>query len=145
MNHLQTVWNRQRVFIGGVLNRVTEENKAKRLNEEVASAGFLALHTAEAIHLICNMVFSQPYREEITIGFHDIDEGRDISLQRIQDVLASADEVMDNVFDTFTTEKWEEVIDSPFGKISRLEGLGFLMYHTSYHIGQINLTIKKGK
>jgi uncharacterized damage-inducible protein DinB len=145
MSTQQILWKQQRTFLQGAVNKLTEENKHKRLNTDTASAGFLMLHTVETIHLIAGMLFDQPMQIQASIQMREKDEGREIALAEIQEVLSAADVVMENVFQSFTDEKWQEKVSSPFGEITRLEGLGFLIYHTAYHVGQYMLTIKRGQ
>jgi uncharacterized damage-inducible protein DinB len=144
MSIYQTLWAQHRNFLEGNLKKLKEESKDRRLNPDTASLGFLCLHVVEAIHLIASMVLDQPLTVPLTIGMGDKDDGREINIEKVYEVLASADKVMDTVFSTFSDEKWVERVQTPFGEISRAEGLGFLMYHTAYHIGQIALTYKRG-
>ena len=48
--------------------------------------------------------------------------------------------------ENLSEKEWKETLDTPFfGTISRVRLLGHILYHTTYHCGQITLTLKRGK
>lgn len=145
MSLQEQMWKQQRSYLQGAVNKLNDDNKRKRLNPDTASAGFLLLHTIEIIHYVAQMAMKQPLEVDITIQMKEKDEGREIDLSKVHAVLEQADRVMERGFQAIQGDMWEQKVASPFGEITRTEALGFLIYHTAYHVGQYMLTIKRGK
>lgn len=142
---LSNLWRINQATTQGPINKMTPENYRNRLTPETASAGFIALHAAEAMHNFAYMIFGR----EVTIRTRAVggvsDTGEPIDLDELKQFVADSYTMIAEQITTVPDEKWAEVIATPFGDTPRLGVLAFLMHHNSYHAGQIAQAVKKGK
>ncbi|MFD2569838.1 DinB family protein [Spirosoma soli] len=139
------LWQINQSTVSGPIRKLTAENYRNRLTPETASAGFIALHTAEAMHRFAKIMFNR----EITIPFQATggvsDDGKQLDLSSIQQAVDDSFAMIADHIRQTNDAQWAETIASPFGEVSRMQVLVFLMHHNSYHAGQISQAIKKGK
>jgi uncharacterized damage-inducible protein DinB len=142
---LTQIWLTNQASAQGPIRKLTPDNYRNRLTPETASAGFIALHTAEAMHRFARMLFGR----EITIQpqtFGGVpDDGKPLDLATIQQVVDESFAMVAEQISQTTNEQWSEIISTPFGDVPRMQALVFLIHHNSYHAGQIAQAIKKGK
>lgn len=141
---LANLWRINQRSATGPIEKLTPDNYRNRLTPETASAGFIALHTAEAIHNFAKIIFGrEPTIERQTIGGVS-DDGRPLDLAQVRQRVSEAyDMVAEHIAQT-SDAQWAEVIPTPFGDTPRMGVLAFLMHHNSYHAGQIAQAAKKG-
>ena len=128
----------------GVLNRVTAENAHFRLNAQTSSAGFIYRHTAETMNRLGNFLGVPTDVENTTMGMTDEGQGKDIEASRalIQKGYAAVQAYIEKA----PADAWLEPVETPFfGTVSRMRILSHILFHNSYHSGQIGLTLKRGK
>ncbi|WP_018618349.1 DinB family protein [Spirosoma luteum] len=142
---LSQIWLANQNAAQGPIRKLTPDNYRNRLTPETASAGFIALHTAEVIHRFASMLFGR----DVTITLQAVggvsDEGKPLDLAAVQQLVTDSFELIADHIQQVSNEQWTEVISSPFGEVPRMQLLVFLMHHNSYHAGQIAQAIKKGK
>jgi uncharacterized damage-inducible protein DinB len=138
-------WGVNKLTIIGPINKMTDETARHRLTPETASAGFIALHTGEAMHRFAKMIFNYDSGLEPQAMGGVSDDGRVLDLDMVHQVIQSGFEVVAEQIKQTTDDQWTEIIPTPFGEIPRMGVLQFLMHHNSYHCGQISQAIKKGK
>ncbi|QHV98810.1 DinB family protein [Spirosoma endbachense] len=141
---LTQLWSQHQQIIQAALSKLNDENRKNRLIAETASVGFIALHMAET------MLFFSGFLFKSLVDFRPLtlrmtDEGHDIELNQINNLMQRAMATLTNGFSGLTDEQWDEVLQSPFGELTRQQGLVRLMHHNSHHIGQIVQAMKKGK
>ncbi len=125
------------------LNQVSKDNVFKKLNSKTASVGFIYRHIGETIHLFGTFLGEQTTIQNTTMGQQDDGQGKDF--EESKKLLSSGLSLLQNIVDKNTDEWWMEEIDTPFfGKVSRLRLFSHVLYHNSYHSGQISLTISRG-
>ena len=73
------------------------------------------------------------------------DEGKPLDLAAVQQLVTDSFALIADHIQQVTDEQWTGMVTSPFGEVSRMQLLVFLMHHNSYHAGQIAQAIKKGK
>ena len=124
---------------------LTEENKAHRLTPETARAGYLLAHVAEAQLFFASMVFGTKIEfAPQTSGGGDKNEP--IDLAHIGTLLDLGATRIGELVDATTEEEWQgEVSSERLGTRSRILWLAALMNHSVHHIGQAELTMKRGK
>ncbi|GAB2517348.1 DinB family protein [Spirosoma aerophilum] len=130
-----TVW--------AVFDKVTPENAGLRLNEQTASAGFIYRHVGETINLF-GYFFGLPMTvQNTTMGQLDQGQGQDTeaSRQLLEQGYARFKKYVEETPDA----AWSELIDTPFfGPVSRVRLFSHVLFHTSYHAGQVALTLARG-
>ncbi|GLU44210.1 DinB family protein [Allomuricauda sp. NBRC 101325] len=125
-------------------NAITQENSAQKLNDETASVGFILRHIGE-ITLMYGQFFGIPTQvENTTMGFSD--EGKEYDVEESHQLIKDGYAMLDNLIKDIPESDWLQTIDTPFfGAVSRVKLLGHILYHITYHCGQITLTLKRGK
>lgn len=79
---LAQLWASNQLSAQGPIRKMTADNYRNRLTPETASAGFIALHTAEVIERFARMMFGR----ELTIQPQTLrvsDDGRPLNLDRV--------------------------------------------------------------
>ncbi len=142
---LTQLWQFNQSTASGPVKKLTPDNYRNRLTPETASAGFIALHTAEVMHRFAWMLFGQ----EVSIPLQAVggvsDEGKPLDLAAVQQLFDSSFAMIAGHIQQTSDDQWAEIVPSPFGEISRMQLLTFLMHHNSYHAGQVAQALKKGK
>lgn len=123
--------------------KITNENLHKRLNEQVASVGFIYRHIGETMNLF-GYFFGIPSEvPNTTMGQQDTDQ--DFDLETSQIYVAKGYEMLKKLVEETTDEDWLTQIDTPFfGKVSKVRLFSHVLFHNSHHAGQISLTLSKG-
>lgn len=123
---------------------ITEENSQYRLSESAASAGFIFRHVGETM-LLLGYFFGIPTdATNTTMGKQDTGQGKDIRTSR--ELLVKGYALLEQVISSTTAEGWFEPVDTPFfGTVSKARLFSHVLYHNSYHAGQVALTIKRAK
>ena len=142
---LTQIWLTNQGSAQGPIRKLTPNNYRNRLTPETASAGFIALHTAEAMHRFAKMIFGRDISiQPQTIGGVS-DEGKPLDLASVQQAVDDSFAMIADQIGKTSDEQWAEIIPTAFGEVPRMQVLVFLMHHNSYHAGQIAQAIKKGK
>lgn len=125
-------------------NAITQENSALKLNEDTASVGFIYRHLGEILHLLLQFLGVPTEVQNTTMG--QTDNGKVYDRAESQKLVDEGYQKLYGLLGTLSEEEWTEQIDTPFfGQISRAKLLGHILYHNTYHCGQITLTLKRGK
>lgn len=142
---LSQIWLANQNAAQGPIRKLTPDNYRNRLTPETASAGFIALHTAEVMHRFAFMLFGRAIGiEPQTVGGVS-DAGNPLDLDTVQQLVTDSFAMIADHISQTTDAQWAEIIPTPFGEVSRMQTLVFLMHHNSYHAGQIAQAIRKGK
>lgn len=142
---LGQLWQSNQQAVLGPVQKLTVDTYRHRLTPNTASAGFIALHTAEAIHGFAAMIFGRPMTIVPQASRGATDTGQLLDLVMIQQLMADSYAMVTEQIAQTTDEQWAEVISSSMGERSRQQMLAFLMHHNSYHAGQITQAMKKGQ
>lgn len=141
---LGQLWHSNQQAVFGLVQKLTADNYRNRLTPETASAGFIALHTAESMHSFARLIFGRPISITPQTSRGIADTGQVLDLAMIQQLVADSYAMIAEQITQTTDEQWAEIITSPMGERSRQQMLAFLMHHNSYHAGQIVQAMKKG-
>lgn len=142
---LSQIWLTNQNAAQGPIRKLTSDNYRNRLTPETASAGFMALHTAEVMHRFAGILFGHEMSiQPQTVGGVS-DTGIPLDLQAVQQLIADSYALIASHIQQTSDDRWAEIVASPFGEVSRWQVLVFLMHHNSYHAGQIAQAIKKGQ
>ncbi|UBZ14700.1 DinB family protein [Flagellimonas marinaquae] len=125
-------------------NEITQENSVLKLNDDTASVGFIYRHIGEIMHLLAQFLGIPTDVENTTMGQKDT--GKVYNKEESQKLIDDGYQVLYDLVKNLSENQWKETLDTPFfGPISRVRLLGHILYHTTYHCGQITLTLKRGK
>jgi uncharacterized damage-inducible protein DinB len=125
------------------LNMVNSENISKSLNENTSSVGFIYRHIGETM-LMFGYFFDKPIEvQNTTLGKQDEGQGNDFEKSR--KLIDDGFKMLEEIIETTPTSGWSDIIETPFfGAVSKARLFSHILYHNSYHSGQIALTIKRG-
>ncbi len=121
---------------------ITEENNSSKLNESAASVGFIFRHVGETM-LLFGYFFGIPTEAtNTTMGKQDTGQGKDLSTSR--QLLEKGYALLEQIITTTSDAAWFEPVETPFfGTVSKARLFSHILYHNSYHAGQVALTIKR--
>ena len=125
-------------------NEIKEENLSYRLNNKTATVGFIYRHIGEIMLLYGNF-FGIPSRiQNTTMGQQD--EGQGKNLKESEEFIENGFKMLHQIIETTGEESWRDLIDTPFfGKVSKSKLLSHILFHNTYHAGQIGLTLKRAE
>ncbi|MFM7630052.1 MAG: DinB family protein [Algoriphagus sp.] len=121
---------------------ITEENCSCRLNENTASVGFIFRHVGETM-LRFGYFFGIPTdTTNTTMGQQDTGQGKDLGTSR--ELLAKGYALLEQIITSTPDAAWYDPVETPFfGTVSKARLFSRILFHNSYHAGQIALTIKR--
>ena len=125
-------------------NEIKEENLSYRLNNKTATVGFIYRHIGEIMLLYGNF-FGIPSRiQNTTMGQQD--EGQGKNLKESKELIKNGFKMLHQIIETTEEESWRDLIDTPFfGKVSKSKLFSHILFHNTYHSGQIGLTLKRAE
>jgi uncharacterized damage-inducible protein DinB len=125
-------------------NEIKEENLSYRLNNKTATVGFIYRHIGEIMLLYGNF-FGIPSRiQNTTMGQQD--EGQGKNLKESEELIKNGFKMLHQIIETTEEESWRDLIDTPFfGKVSKSKLFSHILFHNTYHAGQIGLTLKRAE
>jgi len=125
-------------------NEIKEENLSYRLNNKTATVGFIYRHIGEIMLLYGNF-FGIPSRiQNTTMGQQD--EGQGKNLKESEELIENGFKMLHQIIETTEEESWRDLIDTPFfGKVSKSKLFSHILFHNTYHAGQIGLTLKRAE
>jgi uncharacterized damage-inducible protein DinB len=131
------------ISCGFSLNMVNSENVSKSLNENTASVGFIYRHIGETM-LMFGYFFGKPRDiQNTTMGKQDEGQGQDF--EESKKLIEQGFKLLDEIIESTPISEWSEIVQTPFfGAVSKVRLFSHILYHNSYHSGQIALAIKRG-
>ena len=125
------------------LDMVNNENISKKLNEKTSSVGFIYRHIGETM-LLFGYFFGMPSEiQNTTMGQQDEDQGKDFEESKI--LIEKGFKMLEEIIESTSNSGWSEIVETPFfGAVSKAKLFAHILYHNSYHSGQIGLTLKRG-
>lgn len=125
-------------------NAINDENISYRLNENTSSIGFIYRHIGETM---CAFGYFFGIRTDVlntTMGRQD--EGQGKNLKESQELIEKGYSLLYKIIDDTQEEGWLAPVETPFfGTVSKARLFSHILYHNSYHAGQIALTLKRSK
>ncbi|MFN3850625.1 MAG: DinB family protein [Spirosomataceae bacterium] len=126
------------------LDKVTDENKAYKLNTETASIGFIYRHIGETMNLFGYFLGVPSNIQNTTMGQQDT--GQDFEIETSKLYIDMGYKMLENLIKNSKDEDWFLTTDTPFfGTVSRMRLFSHILFHNSHHAGQISLTLSKGR
>ena len=123
---------------------IDQKNSTLRLNDDTASVGFIYRHIGEIMHLISQFFGIPTTVQNTTMG--EKDTGKIYQWEESKKLVEDGYQILQDLVENLSEEEWMETIETPFfGPISRIKLFGHILYHNSYHCGQITLALKRGR
>jgi uncharacterized damage-inducible protein DinB len=124
------------------INKITPDNGHWRLNDTTASAGFIYRHMGETMNMF-GMFFGIPTNvANTTMGQGDTGQGEDIDASR--SLLEQGYRMLLTYVENTPDSAWLDPIETPFfGTVSRVRLFSHILFHNSYHAGQVGLTLAR--
>jgi uncharacterized damage-inducible protein DinB len=127
---------------GYAFREVRAENSGYRLTETAASVGFLYRHIGETMLMFGTFFGLEPGVQNTTMGRQD--EGQGERIEESRALIEKGYAMLQQVIDTTEEGDWQSPIETPFfGTVSKARLFAHVLYHNSYHAGQIALTLKR--
>ncbi len=125
------------------LNIIDKENISIKLNEQTSSVGFIYRHIGETM-LLFGYFFGMPSEiQNTTMGQQDEGQGKDF--EESKELIKKGYKLLEEIIENTSNTGWSELIDTPFfGAVSKAKLFAHILYHNSYHSGQIAIAIKRG-
>ena len=125
------------------LNLVNSENISKSLNKTTSSVGFIYRHIGETM-LMFGYFFGKPSEiQNTTLGKQDEGQGNDF--EESKKLIDEGFKMLEEIIETTPNSGWSDIVETPFfGPVSKARLFSHILYHNSYHSGQIALAIKRG-
>jgi uncharacterized damage-inducible protein DinB len=131
------------ISCGFSLNMVNSENVSKSLNENTASVGFIYRHIGETMLMFGYFFGKQSDIQNTTMGKQDEGQGQDF--EESKKLIEQGFKLLDEIIESTPISEWSEIVQTPFfGAVSKVRLFSHILYHNSYHSGQIALAIKRG-
>ena len=125
-------------------NEIKEENLSYRLNNKTATVGFIYRHIGEIMLLYGNFFGIPPRIQNTTMGQQD--EGQGKNLKESKELIKNGFKMLHQIIETTEEESWRDLIDTQFfGKVSKSKLFSHILFHNTYHAGQIGLTLKRAE
>jgi uncharacterized damage-inducible protein DinB len=81
--------------------------------------------------------------QNTTLGKQDEGQGNDV--EESKKLIDDGFNMLEEIIETTPTSGWSDIIETPFlGAVSKARLFSHILYHNSYHAGQIALAIKRG-
>ncbi|MEO0008379.1 MAG: hypothetical protein RJA20_2575, partial [Bacteroidota bacterium] len=126
-----------------VYDKLTPENALLKLNDSTASIGFIFRHTGETMHMLCTFLGYETQVKNSTMSF--VDEGQGVNIDESRMLVDSGFRLLESIIESSSEDSWLDNVDTPFfGTVSRVRVFSHIMFHNSYHLGQIGLSLRKG-
>ena len=124
-------------------DKVSQENVSMTLNENTASVGFIYRHVGETM-LMFGYFFGIPSAiQNTTMGKQDEGQGKDF--EESKKLIEQGFKLLEEIIESTPSSGWSEIVETPFfGSVSKTRLFSHILYHNSYHAGQIGLAIKRG-
>ena len=144
---LLSLWEEARTRFTHLLEKVQTTDLPKKLGDSPNSAGFLIRHIADVELLFARNVFKLA---NIKVSAKTViaqkDTGEWTHLQKLLDYQTYAYETLKKAIQQVDDEGWDEEIETKeFGRKTKVQALGRIVSHTTYHAGQLAIVLKYGK
>ncbi|MFZ9980903.1 MAG: DinB family protein [Cyclobacteriaceae bacterium] len=128
---------------GYSLNLVNNDNLSKSLNVNTSSVGFIYRHIGETM-LLFGYFFGRPSDiQNTTMGKKDEGQGNDF--EESKRLIEKGFKMLEEIIESTPVSEWSEMVQTPFfGAVSKARLFSHILFHNSYHSGQIALAIKRG-
>jgi uncharacterized damage-inducible protein DinB len=123
-------------------NEINEKNVSLRLSDGASSVGFIYRHIAETM-LMFGYFFGKPSDvANTTMGQQD--EGQGNNCDETKSLMEKGFLMLEQLIENMPDGGWNDTVDTPFfGTVSKSRLFAHILYHNSYHAGQIGLTLKR--
>jgi uncharacterized damage-inducible protein DinB len=122
---------------------VNSENISKSLNKNTSSVGFIYRHIGETMLMFGYFFGKQSEIQNTTMGKQDVGQGHDF--EESKKLIEKGFKMLEEIIESTPISEWSEIVQTPFfGAVSKARLFSHILYHNSYHSGQIGLALKRG-
>jgi hypothetical protein len=127
-----------------VFDKITPENARFRSADAAASAGFIYRHVGETINRLGIFLGVPTDVRNSTLG--KADEGQGENLEESKKLVHQGFDMLQQYVENTPDADWQDLLETPFfGTVSRVRLFSHVLFHNAYHVGQIALTLTRGK
>ena len=139
---LRDLLDQNKLSCSFAFNEINVTNASMKLTPNASSVGFIYRHIAETILMFGYFYGMSSDVGNTTMGQHDTGQGANVDETKI--ILDKGFAMLEHLIETIPTQGWSEMINTPFfGTVSKARLFAHILYHNSYHAGQIGLTLKR--
>jgi uncharacterized damage-inducible protein DinB len=140
------LWVEARTRFSNQLENISPLDLTKKLPPSVNSVGFLIRHIGDVELLFAKNVFgATDLKVSAKTVIDKYDTGEWTDLESLKEYVNFSFEKLKTIIVTQTDEDWETLINTKeFGTKTKAEALGRIVSHTTYHAGQMAITLKYG-
>jgi uncharacterized damage-inducible protein DinB len=81
--------------------------------------------------------------QNTTLGKQD--EGQGKNFEESKKLMEQGFKLLEEIIESVPSSGWSEIVETPFfGAVSKTRLFSHILYHNSYHAGQIALALKRG-
>lgn len=140
------LWKEARTRFTHILDNLEEDQLKYTLGNSPNTLGYLIRHVADVELLFAKNVFG---RSELKVKAQTMIDGKDngewTNKSNLLSYALKAHQALQAALLDISDDEWTEHISTKeFGEKTRLEALGRITSHTSYHAGQMKLIQKYG-
>ncbi len=94
--------------------------------------------------LMFGYFFGKPSEvQNTTLGKQDEGQGNDF--EESKKLIDEGFKMLEEIIETTPISGWSDIIETPFfGAVTKARLFSHILYHNSYHAGQIGLALKRG-
>lgn len=139
---LKDLLDQNKLSCSFAFNEINASNASLKLTPGASSVGFIYRHIAETM-LMFGYFFGKPSDiGNTTMGQQDTGQGKNV--EETKTILDQGFTMLAQLIEDTPVDGWSETIDTPFfGTVSKARLFAHILYHNSYHAGQIGLTLKR--
>lgn len=139
---LKDLLDQNKLSCSFVFNEINASNASLKLVPSASSVGFIYRHIAETI-LMFGYFFGIPSDVgNSTMGQQDTGQGADV--EETKNILDKGYSMLAQLIENTPADGWSDIIDTPFfGPVSKARLFAHILYHNSYHAGQIGMILKR--
>jgi uncharacterized damage-inducible protein DinB len=148
LNHtFISLWEEGRTRFSNLLINLKEEDLKKKLDPSPNSAGFLIRHIGDVELLFAKNVFKNP---DIQVHAKTVIDQRDsgewTNLNDLLNYTKKSFDTLKAAISQQNEDQWDElIVTKEFGTKTKVEALGRIVTHTTYHAGQLAIILKYGQ
>jgi uncharacterized damage-inducible protein DinB len=148
LNHtFISLWEEGRTRFSNLLINLKEEDLKKKFDPSPNSAGFLIRHIGDVELLFAKNVFKNP---DIQVHAKTVIDQRDsgewTNLNDLLNYTKKSFDTLKAAISQQNEDQWDElIVTKEFGTKTKVEALGRIVTHTTYHAGQLAIILKYGQ
>jgi uncharacterized damage-inducible protein DinB len=142
---MRQVWDLNMRKVQSIINKTTAENAAFRLTPDTGTVGFYLRHIGEVMLSLSKLTFGTDNPVQTQTMRVKFDDGRVFDLEETKAIIEKGNATICEVMNKLSDADWDKTIATKWGERTPMQTIVGLINHNAHHVGQIELTILKGK